>query len=218
MIKKVKKRKLIKKRDPVFKKIVVFFDICSSTSILEELLRTENQYLWRNLIKGLERHLIDGQASVDFELYKFLGDGWVLLFEPGRRGLHIFEFLEDLVDEFFRLYNLRIKRVLSIRIPVVGITFGMDMGSCIRVTMGDDRREYIGRPLNVAGRLQSVVGQRDKSPANKANKGLVSKNLWEEFIDKRTIEENYDVWHDVKRTLRNISDGDPHLCNKLALK
>jgi class 3 adenylate cyclase len=214
MTKKVKKRKFVKKKDPVFKKIVVFFDICSSTRILEELLRTENQYLWRNLIKGLERHLIERQASVDFELYKFLGDGWVLLFEPGLRGLYIFEFLEDLADEFFRLYNRRIDKVLSIRIPVVGITFGMDMGSCIRPTMGDDRREYIGRPLNVAGRLQDAVGQKGQSPANK---GLVSKNLMAEFIDEKQIKRKYTVYR-VKRTLKNISEGEDFQCLKVELK
>ena len=141
-------------------------------------------------------------------------DTWVLLFEPGLRGLYIFEFLEDLVDEFFRLYNRRINKVLSIRIPVVGITFGMDIGSCIRVTMGDDRREYIGRPLNVAGRLQGAVGERGKSPENK---GLVSKNLMAKFIDQKQIKQEYTVYR-VRRSLKNISGGEDYHCLKVELK
>ena len=60
----------------VAKKIVVFFDICSSTSILEDLIRTENQKLWRDLLIEFKEYLVKQQSSVGFVIYKFLGDGW----------------------------------------------------------------------------------------------------------------------------------------------
>jgi len=198
----------------VVKKIVVYFDICSSTSILEELLRTEDQILWRNLIIGLKRYLTRKRSSVGFELYKFLGDGWILLFEPRLEGLEIFEFLEELSDEFSSLYKHRISKVLAIQISVVGLTFGMDIGSCIRVIM-NQKQEYIGRPLNVAGRLQGVVGQHGTSPENK---GLVSKNLMAKFIDQKQIKRKYTVYSNVKRTLKNISGGEDFQCLKVELK
>jgi len=197
----------------VVRKIVVFFDICSSTSILEELLRTENEKLWRNLIISLKRYLTRKRSSVGFELYKFLGDGWILLFEPRLDGLAIFEFLEELSDEFFSLYKGRIRNVLTTRISTIGLTFGMDIGSCITFVM-NNQREYVGRPLNVAGRLQGAIGQRDKNPQNK---GLVSKNLYATFIDTRQIKRKYRVCT-VNRALKNISGGEDYRCLKVELK
>jgi class 3 adenylate cyclase len=194
----------------VVRKIVVFFDICSSTTILEDLVRTENQKLWRNLLIELKKHLRAKHASVGFELYKFLGDGWILLFDPRSEGLEIFEFLEGLSDQFLSLYNRHIKRVLTISIPVIGITTGMDIGSCIRFLM-NGQAEYTGRPLNVAARLQSAVGQRGSKPWNKI---LVSNNLYATFDDRKKIERKYKVWR-VTCVLKNISGGDNYRCIKV---
>jgi hypothetical protein len=194
-------------------KIIVFFDICSSTSILEDLLKTENQNRWRNLLIAIKNYLLQERSSKRFELYKFLGDGWILLFEPRAEGLEIFKFLENLSDKFIFLYKRRIKDFLTNRIPVAGLTFGMDIGSCIKVVM-NKQIEYVGRPLNVAGRLQDAIGQRDNKPQNK---GLVSKNLYATFKDKGKIKQEYTVWG-VKRTLKNISGGEDYRCLKVELK
>jgi len=197
----------------VVKKIVVFFDICSSTSILEDLVRTENQKLWRDLLIKVKSYLRRKCSSMGFELYKFLGDGWILLFDPCPEGLRIFEFLEGLSEEFLALYRQHIKDVLTVPIPVVGITSGMDMGSCIRFVM-NGRAEYTGRPLNVAARLQSTVGQRGGKPSNKT---LVSNNLYATFKDKKKIERRYKVWR-VMRVLKNISGGENYCCMKVERK
>jgi len=63
------------------KKIVVFFDICSSTLILEDLVRTENQKLWRDLLIGLKKYLRKKHSSVGFDC-TIPRDGWILLFDP----------------------------------------------------------------------------------------------------------------------------------------
>jgi len=194
----------------VVKKIIVFFDICSSTSILEDLVRTENQKLWRDLLIEFKDYLRKKRSSLRFELYKFLGDGWILLFEPRPNGLDIFEFLEALSEKFFSLYSRHIKSVLNIRIPTVVLTSGMDIGSCIQFVM-NKQREYMGRPLNVAARLQSTIGQRDSKPQNKI---LLSNNLYATFKDKRKIQRKYKVWR-VKRTLKNISGGEDYCCVKV---
>ena len=197
----------------VVEKIVVFFDICSSTLILEELLRTENLILWRNLIINLKQYLRKKRSSVDFEMYKFLGDGWILLFNPRTEGLEIFEFLEGLSSRFSFLYKRHIRGVLNIRIPIVGLNFGMDKGSCIQVQL-NNQPEYIGRTLNVAARLQSAIGQRDKKPQNKI---LISKNLYATFTDSRKIRGKYKV-QSVRRSLKNISGGKDYRCLKVAIK
>ena len=194
----------------VVKKIVVFFDICSSTSILEDLVKTENQKLWRDLLIELKDYLRNKRSSLRFELYKFLGDGWVLLFERRPDGLEIFEFFEALSDKFLSLYRRDIENVLNIRIPNVGLTFGMDIGSCIQFVM-NHQPEYMGRPLNVAARLQSTIGQRDSKPQNKT---LLSNNLYATFGDKRKIQRKYKVWR-VTRKLKNISGGEDYCCVKV---
>jgi hypothetical protein len=203
------------KRDrvKVVKKIVVFFDICSSTSILEDLIRTENQKAWRDLLIGLKKYLLQNQDLVGFQLYKFMGDGWLLLFEPCTEGLEIFQFLEALCDKFIYLYKKNIKKILTVRISNEGLTFGMDIGSCIKIVMNQEL-EYIGRPLNVAVRLQGAIGQRSKKPANKL---LLSNNLYATFKDKGKIGDEYNIIS-VKRVLKNISGGECYLCQKLKLK
>jgi len=197
----------------VVRKIVVFFDICSSTTILENLILTENRKHWRNLLIGFKESLRKKQSSAGFELYKFLGDGWILLFDPQPEGLKIFQFLEKLSDKFSSLYRHHIKNVLTTRISPFGLTFGMDIGSCIEFVM-NGQTEYMGRPLNIAGRLQGNVGQHDKKPQNK---GLVSKNLYATFTDRREIKREYTVWS-VQRQLKNISGGEKYPCLKVELK
>ena len=197
----------------VVRKIVVFFDICSSTSILENLKMTDNEMRWRNFLIEFKDYLRRKRSSLGFEMYKFLGDGWILLFNPQSEGMEIFQFLENLSDKFVSLYRRRIRDVLSTRIAILGLTFGMDMGSCIKFVM-NGRQEYVGRPLNVAGRLQGAIGQRDKKPQNK---GLVSKNLFATFTDKRKIRDKYTVWT-VVRQLKNISRGKDYRCLKVELK
>jgi class 3 adenylate cyclase len=194
----------------VVNKIVVFFDICSSTSILEDLVRTENQKLWRDLLIELKDYLRKKHSLLGFELYKFLGDGWILLFEPRPDGMEILDFLEGLSGEFLSLYRRHVKSVLTVRIPGVGITSGMDIGSCIRFVM-NQQTEYTGRPLNIAARLQGNIGQRDSTPQNKI---LVSNNLYATFTDKKKIQRKYRVWR-VTRQLKNISGGEDYCCMKV---
>ena len=153
------------------------------------------------------------RSSVGYELYKFLGDGWILLFEPRFEGLEIFKFLENLSDNFLSLYRRRIKNVLTTRISVVGLTFGMDIGSCYRFMM-NLRPEYTGRSLNVAARLQDAIGQRGKNPENKV---LISNNLYATFKDKIKIRDKYNVM-EVSRELKNILGGERYWCKKAALK
>lgn len=191
---------------------MLFFDVCSSTSILEDLIMTENQKLWKRFLIDIKNYLRSERAAVDFEIYKFLGDGWVLLLEPRPEGLGILDFLDELSDEFVSTYKGRIESVLTRRIRNVGLTFGMDIGSCIPVVM-NQQREYTGRPLNVAARLQGAIGQKDKNPQYKA---LLSNNLYATFEDQQDIENEYKIMR-VKRTLTNISGGEDYHCKKIWL-
>jgi hypothetical protein len=60
--------------------LVVVLDIFWSTTILEDLKRTDNLEARRNLLIGMnEFHRVKG-SSLDPDPYKFIGDGWVVLF------------------------------------------------------------------------------------------------------------------------------------------
>ncbi len=58
-------------------KYVLIFDICSSTKIVECLTEKEHQESWRDLIIEIAKFLIKERETLDFEIYKFLGDGWI---------------------------------------------------------------------------------------------------------------------------------------------
>ncbi len=65
----------------------------------------------------------------------------------------------------------------------------------------DGKDEYIGRPLNVAARLQGAIKDKDKHPQGKV---LLSKTAYVRM--QAELKGQFPV-DDVTRTLRNISGG-----------
>lgn len=63
------------------KKLVVAFDICSSTTIIEDLHKTEHTIKWRDFLIWIKEYLRIQSTELDFVVYKFTGDGWILLFD-----------------------------------------------------------------------------------------------------------------------------------------
>lgn len=191
-------------------KLVLFFDFCSSTTILEDLLSSESEKLWRDLIITLKNFLLKEKKQLKFEIYKFIGDGWILLFDPGVDSLKLFDFLERLCKKHERIFKNKIKPVLSTEIQNTGITFGIEQGTLIRMVM-NNRTEYLGRPLNLAARLQSAIKDRDPHPQGKV---LISNSAYSSM--KENLRGKYKVKR-AERTLRNIFDGNVYLCKKLWL-
>lgn len=103
-----------------------------------------------------------------------------------------------------------IKGVLSTEIDNIGITFGLDKGSLIEVIL-DGKRECIGRPLNIASRLQGAIKDNDSHPQSKV---LMSKKVYDSA--RNDISKDYLIYS-VKRKLRNISGGDRYCAIKLSL-
>ena len=191
-------------------KYVLIFDFCSSTSIMENLILLEKQERWRNLLIDIKKFLKEERANHGFEIYKFIGDGWILLFDIDFPPKELFSFLKRLCDRYNSSYKKKIRGILSTTIDNMGITFGLDKGSLIRVVM-DGRPEYIGRPLNIATRFQGAIKDNDSEPQGKV---LMSKIVYDDV--KRIISKDYKVYS-VKRNLRNISGGDRYPAIKLML-
>lgn len=192
------------------KRLVVVFDICSSTLILEDLLRTENQYRWRELLNRQKNFLRMKLEEYKYEMYKFLGDGWILLFQPNVDGTKLIRFLKLLSRHFSKRYNDYIEPALNSKISTIGLTIGIDKGTLIPIIM-NQQREYFGRPINVASRLQGSIKDKDSNPQYKV---LMPKSVYANLGDE--IKSKYSS-QPVTRTLRNISGGEKFLCMKLKL-
>jgi class 3 adenylate cyclase len=192
-------------------KTVLCFDICSSTRILENLLETGNEARWKNLILALKDFLQEEQRVIDFEIYKFLGDGWVLLFDPHVHALLLKPFLTRLCDKFDELFAPRIGPRIDRTGIQSGISMGLDFGTLIRIKM-NDRIEYLGRPLNVANRLQDTLKQDDGEQA--PGQLMVSQGAYHElrFFAVKGPRDRL-----VSRRLRNIYGDTKHPMWKLAI-
>jgi|SRR6266699_1252418 len=189
--------------------VVVAFDMCSSTDIIEELtLKGDLKRLQKFLIV-LKRHLMEGQKNLSFDVYKFTGDGWILLFPENTNGLELLKFLRELCVFFKHEFRKQIVGYLDTPPRITGLTFGVEKGALGAMRM-DDQREYVGRALNVACRLQNAVKDKGGSPAYKA---LVSNTVFNDYFASTT---SYRVFK-VKRTLRNIRGGADFLCKKIEL-
>ncbi len=188
---------------------VLVFDICSSTSILEDLLRSENEKRWRDLIIEMKNFMIRERNNRNFEIYKFMGDGWILLFDIDFPPADLFELLKRLCEKYDAIYKRRIRNVLSIKVNI-GLTFGLEKGTLIHFVV-NHQKEYIGRAINVAARLQGATKDGDSNPEGKV---LMSKAAYHSV--RAEISQQYRA-STVVRTLRNIAGGEEYHAIKLSL-
>jgi len=72
--------------------------------------------------------------------------------------------------------------------------------------------EYIGRPLNLAARLQGAIGGKDDDAPQ--NKVLMAKGIYDDL--KANISDSYRI-SKVKRTLKNVAGGESLEYIKLSL-
>jgi class 3 adenylate cyclase len=192
------------------KRTVVFFDICSSSNMLEDLILSENLRSMRDLILTVRGFIKKEALLQGFEVYKFIGDGWVLLFPPDRTGESLVTFLEELCRLFQKHWKRYVLPRLQSHPTVVGLTFGIDRGELVKFRMMG-QPEYIGRALNVASRLQGAVKQKDENPAYKvlfSNPSFKTLSFPTQFRPLKT----------VTCTLRNIQGGAKYSCVKMTLK
>jgi class 3 adenylate cyclase len=186
------------------RRVVIVFDISSSTTILEDLKRSDNLTVWRDFHINLKTFLQGKTDLMEMEMYKFMGDGWILLFQPNVHSGALFEFLKELTS-FVMFQFVIVQRLLHKYPEPTGLTFGVDTGELIRLEM-NEQVEYLGRAINVAARLQGEA----KRFANRAmsNIALFSKASFNSLqpYDPYIGAENQTV------TLRNISGGDQFPC------
>ena len=194
----------------VQERFAVVFDICSSSTVIEELILAHNLQPMRNLVISMKRFLWEEAERLGFEVYKFIGDGWILLFDAGTSGEELIKFLERLSAHFRSKFDSSVAPMLGSKPAVTGLTFGIDKGPLVRLVMLQTN-EYIGRALNVASRLQSSIKDKDKNPQYKV---LISRNAYSEL----GIPKNFRRIRWVTRSLRNINGGQEREFVKVSLK
>jgi class 3 adenylate cyclase len=189
-------------------KVAVVFDICSSTAILEDLRLTNNEKAWRDLIIALKQFLREKETESSLSSYKFIGDGWILLFPRNYNGTALLKFLQELTALFQYHYEFVLEQLNSPP-KISGLTFGVDFGPLIRFEMME-RDEYVGRPLNMASRLQSALSKINGNPANKV---LFTTPTFSHL----RIRESAWVTRRVSVQLRNIRGGEEVKCIEVSL-
>jgi hypothetical protein len=188
----------------VVRRLVVIFDTCSSTTILEALKRTDNLAIWRDLHIAMKAYLLEQGSSLGMEPYKFIGDGWILLFSEKVPRDRLCQFLTNLSVWFEGHFQARISPLLAHQPRPLGLMYGIDAGELIRLEINENV-EYLGRAINVAARLQGETKHLVGGPSYKA---LFSRNS---FFAGGSAPAN--VEHSsVVVNLRNISDGQSYQC------
>ena len=194
--------------------IVVAFDLCSSSTIMEDLLLSENFYQYETFLTCVKRWLMNwtnkhAPGNGRFELYNFTGDGWILLFPATTTGKALIESMRSLCEMISAELTRHIIPNLSGVRSVLGATLGVEEGNLIRMRM-NERDEYVGRALNIACRLQDAV--KEKEPHSGCYKAMVSARLFNERLAQLSMP--YKVESETC-SLRNVLSGSGFACRKI---
>jgi hypothetical protein len=190
----------------VVTKTAIVFDICSSTSMLEDLTLTGSVERWRNLLISLKDFAQNDKSGV--ELYKFVGDGWILFFGENFEGATVLDFLLRISEFFDSLIHTDVVPHLEKPPERMGLTFGLDRGKLIRVQM-NEVFEYIGRPINIAARLQAAAKD---SAAKTSYNLLISRPAFTALNVTPAWRAEPD-----SPSLRNIRGGEKYDCFRIQL-
>src|SRR3990172_2836977 len=189
--------------------LVVVFDMCSSSDIIEGLTLRGEVHRLETFLTAVKRFLRQEARDNGFGVYKFMGDGWILLFPADIGGADLLSFLKGLCEFFQRELKRKVLRYLDAMPQVTGVTLGLERGPLLKTVMFG-QREYIGRALKIASRLQTAIKYKAKSPAYKA---LVSNAVYNDYFRKLPGAKS----KPVTRILRNIRGGTAFRCRKLTL-
>lgn len=138
------------------KSIVLAFDICASSIIVEDLARADNLTVVRDMFIKIRDWLRDKKENFSFEICNFTGDGWILLFPTSSEGIDLVKFMLELLLEYHQLMDNFVIKRMEHKPDTIGMSFGASKGPVVKFKMFN-RTEYVGRPINVACRLQGAI-------------------------------------------------------------
>ncbi len=160
---------------------VVVFDVCSSSVILEDLQRTDTLDKYGLLVDAIWNYLSLEANHLGFTIYKFQGDGFILIFPPHISADDVMVFLLYLVHYCNAVIRTFLDNYVQLaKLPRVGITIGIDVGPVHPLNSNAaDHDEFFGRPLNLASRFQGSLKRPDQ-----VNHVLVSGPFYTSISDR----------------------------------
>lgn len=164
---------------------VLVTDICCSTIMIETLVSNGQENEYKDLIDSYQKE-ITKQASVGIEIYKFLGDGFIILFKQETDANSIIEFIQNLTTNMNEIIKRFIHNFIDRDIESIGLSFGLSYGPIHRLEIPGFKTEYFGRPINLAARFQSSTTESNTILLqNEVYRLLTNKNLKEKMIETK---------------------------------
>lgn len=188
------------------KKYVIAFDVCSSTVMLEDLAVKNRVEAISGLIDGLYAFLNGKVNQYPLNVYKFTGDGFMLMMDESVSMDEVLSFCVALTFISRELLVWFKEEYLSIdELSREGITVGIAYGDTFRVESPSNRSttEYVGRPLNLATRFQGSLNKPEHT-----NRVLFEKGLYKEIKNDLLRR----ACRRTKRVLHNVSGDTPVGC------
>jgi class 3 adenylate cyclase len=184
-------------------RFVVLFDICSSTRILENVTQYGQLDSYRDTLLKFDGIARSQTERFGGEFYKFLGDGYLVMFQGTLRADTILLFIISMyINSKQLLQNLVEHHVSLDNLQRIGLTFGVDFGNVYQIELGKSV-EYYGIPINIATRLQSLIPHIEDN-----YKALVSLTFKNKLRDDTMIR----LCSRTRRTLKNINNNEPLKC------
>ena len=194
----------------LMERMVITIDICSSSHIIENLLKRSRIDVWRNTLIDLKEYLSKETHRYKAEIYKFTGDGWIIFFDPPYLEKGIIELLKGTNSYYNSIYRKDVLPNIDIPPKIHGMTFGIDEGQLVKVEMLDVF-EYIGRPLNIACRLQGTINEIDIYSGYRAFLSHIAYQKLKKEADSYFPDQ-------TERLLKNISHSPDFQCYRLAIE
>ena len=191
--------------------IVVVFDISSSSKIIDDLSRHNDMARWISVLTQMDAFVTQRCEAIGFSNYKFLGDGWIIQRPQPFDAMALLGVLAEIHQHCIQLFRQEIEPFLDNVVELVGISFGIDEGQVYQASIGQTA-ELIGRAINIAARLQSVVTVKSDTPVGKA---LMRRRVY--LSRFKQANQTYRVDGELQRTLRNISGDRPFMCSRIYL-
>jgi hypothetical protein len=186
-------------------KTIFVFDVCSSTTIVEDLHRTGSIKRYNEMIEGINEFLKKKSESLPINIYKFIGDGFVLIISEEIEIEEVLKFAKELIEVCNRKISKIIEFLECEDIPRRGITIGLDKGIIHHFELNTNS-EFIGRSITLACRLQSSQNKPEQ-----VNSILMSVKVHSEIKDKDIKE----LCGKKERTFKNITGEKPIKCYEL---
>ncbi|MEM7027734.1 MAG: hypothetical protein AAF410_05880 [Pseudomonadota bacterium] len=137
-----------------------------------------------------------------------------MLLPENTNGDEVLTLMYNISSMYYYYHWKNIDPILNIDVDITGVNFGVDKGTLISTFM-HNKREYIGRALNVAARLQGSISQNDNAPQYKV---LMTNSVYNDFdTNAKNIIKNEYVVEDVRRTLKNVQAEKDFRCKKIIL-